>query len=157
MTRAVLAIIAALWIALGSTLAVTPREMLTDPVLEGRARAISQGLRCLVCQNQSIDDSNAELAHDLRVLVRERLVAGDSDAEVVQYIVDRYGQFVLLKPPVEPSTYLLWLSPAIVLLLGLAGIVAYFARRRRDSGEVVPLSAEERAQLAKLLERDAER
>jgi cytochrome c-type biogenesis protein CcmH len=157
MTRAALAIIAALWISLGSTLAVTPQEMLADPVLEGRARAIGQGLRCLVCQNQSIDDSNAELAHDLRVLVRQRLVAGDSDAEVVQYVVDRYGQFVLLKPPVEPSTYLLWLSPAIVLLLGLAGVAAYLVRRRRDSGEVVPLSAEERVQLAKFLERDAKR
>src|SRR5262249_45079106 len=94
---------------LGSAaLAVEPNEMLSDPTLEARARDISKGLRCLVCQNESIDDSGADLAHDLRVLVRERLTAGDSDAQVVDYLVKRYGDFVLLKPPVAPRTWLLW-------------------------------------------------
>jgi cytochrome c-type biogenesis protein CcmH len=157
MKSTALVIIAVLWLSLGSALAVTPQEMLADPALEARARTIGQGLRCLVCQNQSIDDSNAELAHDLRVLVRERLVAGDSDAQVVRYIVDRYGQFVLLKPPVEPSTYLLWLSPVIVLVLGLAGVIAYLGRRRKDAAESAPLSEAERALLARLLDEGGKR
>ncbi|HYB10848.1 MAG TPA: cytochrome c-type biogenesis protein [Alphaproteobacteria bacterium] len=157
MMRTILAMIAVLWMALGLAHAVTPQEMLADPALEARARAIGQGLRCLVCQNQSIDDSNADLAHDLRVLVRQRLMAGDSDAQVVQYIVERYGQFVLLKPPVEPATYLLWLSPGIVFLIGLVGAVAYVRKRQRDLGEVPPLTIEEQRHLAKLLKSDGER
>ena len=132
-------------------LAVQPSEMLADPRLEARARAIGEELRCLVCQNQSIDDSNADLAHDLRVLVRERLVAGDSDAQAVKYIVDRYGQFVLLKPPVEPATYALWLAPALLVLLGAAGIAVYL-RRRRAASEPPALSAAEEAELKRLLE-----
>lgn len=100
--------------------AVEPDEMLKDPALEARARAISRELRCLVCQNQSIDDSNAGLAHDLRVLVRERLKAGDSDAQVMAFITARYGDFVLLRPPFKPTTYVLWLGPLAVFLMGLA-------------------------------------
>ncbi len=106
-------------------LAVEPSERLTDPALEARARAISATLRCLVCQNKSIDDSNADLAHDIRVLVRRRLLAGDTDAQARQAIVDRYGQFVLLNPPVEPVTYLLWFGPAAMLLAGFATVVIW--------------------------------
>jgi len=132
-------------------LAVQPSEILADPKLEARARAISEELRCLVCQNQSIDESDADLAHDLRVLLRERLLVGDSDAQAVKYIVDRYGQFVLLKPPVEPATYALWLSPLLLVLFGAAGIVVYL-RRRRAQLEPAALSAAEEAELKRLIE-----
>ena len=108
---------------------VLPEEMLKDPALELRARDISQGLRCLVCQNQAIDDSNAPLAKDLRMIVRERLTAGDNDAQVFDYIVQRYGNYVLLKPPFEADTYLLWLSP--FLLLAIALTTAYFFMRQQ--------------------------
>jgi cytochrome c-type biogenesis protein CcmH len=131
--------------------AVVPSEMLADPALEARAREISKELRCLVCQNQSIDESNADLAHDLRVLVRQRLTAGDSDAQVIAYVVDRYGQFVLLKPLVEPATYLLWLTPVLAVVLGAAGIVVYM-RRRGIAVEPPSLSAAEEARLKKILE-----
>jgi len=132
-------------------LAVQPSEMLADPKLEARARSISEELRCLVCQNQSIDESDADLAHDLRVLLRERLLAGDSDAQAIKYIVDRYGQFVLLKPPVEPATYALWLSPLLLVLFGAAGIAVYL-RRRRAQLEPAALSAAEEAELKRLIE-----
>lgn len=139
----------------GGAVAVEPDEMLADPALEVRARALSKGLRCLVCQNESIDTSNAGLARDLRILVRERLVAGDSDAEVKAYLVARYGDFVLLKPPVKPRTYILWFGPALIVLLGAAGIAVYFRRRRRaveDPARSTPLSPEEEARLARLLD-----
>ncbi len=132
--------------------AVTPGEMLSDPALEARARAISQGLRCLVCQNQSIDDSNADLAHDLRVLVRDRLTAGDSDIQVVDYVVARYGQFVLLKPPIEPATYILWFGPVLIVVLGLAGAFIYIRRRGAEPGDLSPLSGEEKERLARLID-----
>lgn len=148
--------LAASLVSAAPALAVRPDEMLADPALETRARTISQELRCLVCQNQSIDESNADLAHDLRVLVRERLKAGDSDRQVIRYIVDRYGQFVLLKPPLEPETYLLWLSPAAILLLGGIGAAAYLRRRRALRDDATPLSAEEEARLARLLEDEGE-
>ncbi len=136
--------------------AVEPNEMLADPALEARAREISRGLRCVVCQNESIDESNADLAHDLRVLVRERLVAGDSDQQVVQFIVDRYGDFVLLRPPVKPETYLLWGSPAIMLLVA-AAIIAMYLRRHRSGGAVPqPLTAEEKARVDALLKADVD-
>jgi len=130
--------------------AVNPSEMLADPVLEERARAISEHLRCLVCQNQSIDDSDAELARDLRILVRERLSAGDSDAAATQYIVDRYGEYVLLNPVVAPHTLLLWVTAPLVLLIG--GIVVFVGMRRRRVLPPPPaaLSAEEAAALEKL-------
>lgn len=136
----------------GPVLAVQPDEMLSDPKLETRARAISQELRCLVCQNQSIDDSNADLAHDLRVLVRARLETGDDDEEVLRYVVNRYGAFVLLKPPVEPATYLLWFGPALLLAVGALGALLHLRRRRRALPEALPLSGDEGARLKRLLE-----
>ncbi len=110
-------------------LAVEPDEMLKDPALEARARDISKDLRCLVCQGQSIDDSDADLAKDLRVLVRQRLTAGDTDDQVRQYLKDRYGDFILLKPPVEQKTLLLWLTPLVMLGAGLA-VAGAFIRKR---------------------------
>ena len=112
-----------------SALAVMPDEVLSDPALEQRARIISQDVRCLICQNQSIDDSNAPLAKDLRVIVRERLKQGDSDEQVFQYLVARYGNFVLLKPPIESDTYLLWAGPFILLLIAL-GIATLYLRQQ---------------------------
>ena len=150
MMRVLALILGILWAT--SAQAVLPNEMLADPGLEARAREISKELRCLVCQNQSIDESNAGLAHDLRVLVRERLEAGDSDAQVVAYIVDRYGQFVLLKPRIEPATYLLWLTPALSIVLGATGIVVYLRRRRGSAVETAALSAAEQARLKRILE-----
>ena len=148
---ALLVLTAALWSP--PARAVLPDEMLADPALEARARDISQELRCLVCQNQSIDDSNAPLARDLRLLVRERLKAGDGDRAVIDYVTDRYGDFARLKPPFQPNTWLLWLGPLAVALLGATG-VAWRLRSRRAAGEPAspPLSAEERQRLARLLE-----
>ena len=128
--------------------AVRPDEMLANPVLEHRAREISQQLRCLVCQNESIDESNADLAHDLRVLVRKRLVAGDTDKQVIAYIVARYGDFVLLKPPFKATTLVLWLAPGVILAAGAAGL---WLMRRRAVPPEAPLSEDERARLARLL------
>ena len=113
--------------------AVTPDEVLSDPVLETRARDISKHLRCVVCQNQSIDDSHADLAKDLRLLVRERLKAGDSDAETIKYITDRYGDFVLLKPPVKEATLLLWAGPEIFLAIGIIGVFLMLRRPRKSA------------------------
>ena len=130
--------------------AVEPAERLADPALEARARALSQELRCLVCQNQSIDESNADLAHDLRVLLRQRLMAGDTDRQVLDYVVARYGVFVLLDPPFAPATYLLWLTPP-ALVLGAGIFLVVRARRRRPDPELPALSDEERARAALLL------
>jgi len=116
--------------------AVNPSEILKDPVLEKRARAISKGLRCVVCQNQSIDDSDAQLARDLRVLVREQLVAGDSDQAVVDYVVSRYGDFVLLRPPVKAATLVLWFGPVVIALIGAMGLVLFFRRQKRYAAEI---------------------
>jgi cytochrome c-type biogenesis protein CcmH len=148
--RFVLALVAALVLG-GPASAVQPDEVLKDPALEKRAREISAGLRCLVCQNQSIDDSDAQLAKDLRLLVRERLVAGDTNREVESFLVQRYGEFVLLKPTFGTHTLLLWLTPALVLVLG--GIGAYMAMRRR-AWPAVALDAEEQKALEELLKRD---
>ena len=135
------------------SLAVLPDERLADPALEARARALSQELRCMVCQNQSIDDSNADLAHDLRVLVRERLSAGDSDAQVLAYLTSRYGDYVLLKPPIKPTTWLLWFGPPLLLLAGGAAMLLAWRRRRSDApAGSAPLSADEQARLARLLD-----
>ena len=130
--------------------AVEPAERLAEPALEARARALSQELRCLVCQNQSIDESNADLAHDLRVLLRQRLAAGDTDRQVLDYVVARYGVFVLLDPPFAPATYLLWLTPP-ALLLGAGTLLVLRARRRRPDPELPALSEEERDRAALLL------
>lgn len=138
--------------------AVNPSEVLKDPLLEKRARALSVNIRCLVCQNQSIDDSNADLARDLRVLVRERLVAGDSDTEVLDYLIARYGDFVMLKPPFKGSTYILWFGPLLVFVLAASGLVVFFRRRQRQfaTGDDAParLSSEERDRLTRLLDKD---
>jgi cytochrome c-type biogenesis protein CcmH len=130
-------------------LAVAPAEVLADPALEARARVISADLRCLVCQNQSIDDSDADLAKDLRLIVRERLVAGDTDAEVVQYVVDRYGEFVLLKPVIGPHTMVLWAAAPLVLIVGGIALLIGVSRRRRAAADA-PLTEEEAAALAEL-------
>jgi len=138
-----------------AAVAVEPDERLADPALEARARALSSELRCLVCQNQSIDDSSADLAHDLRVLIRERLTAGDSDAQVLQFMVRRYGDFILLRPPVKPDTYLLWFGPFAVLTLGALGAAVYLRRSRRTPPQApAPLSTDERRKLDKLLAED---
>lgn len=135
--------------------AVNPREMLKDPALEARAREISKDLRCLVCQNQSIDDSDADLARDLRKLVRERLAAGDDDRAVVDYVVSRYGDFVLLTPPFKGATYALWLGPAAIALAGLLVLAAVYHRHRPGPGTpkagAAPLTAEEKRRLKTLL------
>ncbi len=112
------------------TQAVNPTEMLGNTLLEKRARHISKDIRCVVCQNQSIDDSDAPLARDLRVLIRQRLVEGDSDQEVISYLVSRYGDFVLLKPPVKGATLFLWFGPVVFALVGLLGIILYFRRQK---------------------------
>jgi cytochrome c-type biogenesis protein CcmH len=133
--------------------AVQPDEILKDPALESRARALSQELRCMVCQNQSIDDSDAPLAKDLRVLVRERLTAGDTDNQVINFLVARYGEFVLLKPRVSAHTLLLWLAPFVVLVLAGIGFVAA-GRRARTPLTTEKLTADEEARLAALVKPD---
>jgi len=139
-------------------LAVLPDEKLPDPAQELRAREISKELRCLVCQNESIDDSNAPLARDLRILVRERIASGDSDTQVLSFIHDRYGDFVLLRPPVKPYTWVLWYGPFVLLALGLLGSGLYLHKRRREvaaaTGPAQGLTAEEEARLAALLAED---
>ena len=145
--RLVLALLTLFWLALPA-FAVNPDEMLADPALEARARTISEGLRCLVCQNESIDESNADLAREIRIIVRERLTAGDTDAEVVQYLVDRYGEYVLLKPVFAPHTLILWTAAPIVLLIG--GIAIVFAARRKRVVTQAALTDEERRALEEL-------
>ena len=132
--------------------AVQPDEVLQDPALEARARAISANLRCLVCQNQSIDDSDAPLAKDLRLLVRERLKAGDSDPEIVDFVVARYGEFVLLKPRLTPHTLILWFATPALFLAALAAIALALRRRRSAAAAPAPLSREEKRRLKQILE-----
>jgi cytochrome c-type biogenesis protein CcmH len=153
----------AIWLAVagflacgGAAWAVQPDEVMADPAQEARARELSRELRCMVCQNQSIDDSEASLARDLRLLVRERIAAGDSNAQVIDFLVARYGAFVLLKPPLKPDTLLLWLLPPVVLVGG--GIALRWQVRRKAAGAtqaggpaVMPLTAEEEARLAGLI------
>jgi len=136
----------------GTTLAVKPDEMLADPALEARARALSEGLRCMVCQNQSIDESDADLARDLRILVRQRLVAGDTDQQVMDYVVSRYGEFVLLKPRFDLRNALLWGTPALLLLVG--GVFIVLTARSRRPLATKSLSADEQAALDAILHRD---
>ncbi|SFA78867.1 cytochrome c-type biogenesis protein CcmH [Poseidonocella pacifica] len=134
----------------GPVFAVQPDEVLDDPVLEERARDISGGLRCLVCRNESIDESNAPLARDLRLLVRERLVAGDSDAETVAFITERFGEYVLLKPQTGGSNWILWGAGPAMLLVALL-LAALYMRGRSTGAEAAPLTAEEEARLRKVL------
>jgi cytochrome c-type biogenesis protein CcmH len=149
-----LVLVAATLASAAPSFAVQPDEILPDPVLEARARGLSHQLRCMVCQNQSIDDSDAPLAHDLRVLVRDRLKAGDTDPQVIDFLVARYGEFVLLKPRFEWHTLPLWLAPIGILLIGGITLVAAVRRRRRDGGarreSPVPLTEREQARLAEL-------
>ncbi len=141
-------------IALGAApaLAIGVGEALDDPVLEARARAMGKELRCLVCQNQSIDDSDADLARDLRRLVRERLMAGENEAQIKAYLVSRYGDFILLKPPFKAKTYALWLGPAVILLLAGGGAALYLRRQARRPETAAPLTADERRRLETLLD-----
>ena len=131
--------------------AVNPDEVLKDPALEARARQLSAGLRCLVCQNQSIDDSNADLAKDLRLLVRQRLVAGDTNEEVIDYLVSRYGEFVLLKPRFDVATLALWGTPVVVLIAGI-GSAVFSVRSRRGRKGPATLSPDEEAAIAKVVD-----
>jgi len=137
-----------LWLAMPA-FAVQPDEMLADAALEARARALSAQLRCMVCQNQSIDDSDADLARDLRILVRERLTAGDSDRQVIDFVVARYGEFVLLKPAFSVRNALLWGTPLLLLLVG-GGFMLLRARQGRKPSAPSPLTPEEEARLAEL-------
>ncbi|CDZ29395.1 cytochrome c-type biogenesis protein CcmH [Neorhizobium galegae] len=149
------------WVALAMILAllaplpafaVNPDEVLSNPVLEQRARNLSAQLRCMVCQNQSIDDSNAELARDLRVLVRERLTNGDTDEQVIDYVVSRYGEFVLLKPRLSAKTVILWATPVLLLLVGAIAILV-FVRTRPSQRAVAALTTEEQARIEELLKK----
>ena len=128
--------------------AVQPDEVLADPALEARARALSDGLRCVVCRNESIDESNADLARDMRIVLRERLVAGDTDAQAVAFLVDRFGEYILLRPPATGTNLILWATPALLALLGAIAVVGVMRRR---TAAPAPLSPEERARLDALL------
>lgn len=152
MSRKLLAFAAILFFALMPSLsfAVAPGEMLKDPKLEARARALSAELRCLVCQNESIDESRAPLAHDLRILIRQHIAAGESNREIKAYLVARYGDFILLKPPVKLETLLLWGAP-ILILIGGGGAILLSLRIRAPAAKPAALSAAEEAKLAKLL------
>jgi cytochrome c-type biogenesis protein CcmH len=150
--RRAAALVCALAFAAGHAWAVLPDEQLKDPKLEARARAIGSELRCVVCQNQTIDDSDADLARDLRILLRERLVAGDTDQQAIDFIVKRYGDFVLMKPPLNGETWLLWLGPALLVAIG-AGAVAIYWRGRKQA--LPPLSDQERAALDQVGRGDA--
>jgi cytochrome c-type biogenesis protein CcmH len=154
--QVLLACVVALGLPAAPIAATNPDEILADPALEQRARELSKQLRCLVCQNQSIDDSDADLARDLRRLVREQLVAGKSDAEIVDYLRARYGDFVLLSPPVRPATWGLWFGPVLVLAVAAGGAAVYLARRRRaETSPAAPLSTEERRRLEALLREES--
>jgi cytochrome c-type biogenesis protein CcmH len=146
------ALIALLMALAAPAAAVTPDEIMKDPALEARARNLSQELRCMVCQNQSIDDSEASLAKDLRVLVRERLSQGDSDKQVLDFLVARYGAFVLLKPPLELHTLLLWGLPPMALLVGIVALLVMARRRRTANVQPAGLSPAEQKRVATLVE-----
>ena len=156
MIRAILLSVTLLFAALAPAYAVRPDEILPDPALEARARTISSELRCMVCQNQSIDDSDAPLARDLRILVRDRLKAGDSDSSVRAFLTARYGDFILLKPPLKFETALLWTGPGLILVLGALFIL--FRRSRKDSvaASDAELTPGERAELSSILSSDHE-
>ena len=148
-------VILLLFVLVTPALAIQPDEILEDKLLEERARVISKELRCLVCQNQSIDDSDAPLARDLRVLVRERLQAGESDEKVIKFVVDRYGDFVLLRPPIKASTLALWISPIAILIAGVILLLMRFRKQEKNMPvKVEPLSSEETKKLEAALGKD---
>lgn len=155
MRRALLGVSVVLMMAASAAYAVQPDEIMSDPVKEARARDLSRELRCMVCQNQSIDDSEAPLAKDLRILVRERIAAGDSDAQVIDFLVARYGEFVLLKPQLNLHTWILWLLPPLVLAGGGAALWMQARRRRKSAPDedsaLLKLTAEEEARLERLI------
>lgn len=151
--RVVLSLLMLVWLILPAA-AVEPSEMLKDPVLEARARVISAELRCLVCKNQSIDGSNAQLAKDLRILVRERLVQGETNEQVINYVVSRYGDFVLLNPPFKSYTYALWYGPPVFIIFGIFVVIMIFRRNRRPASPAIGLSDEEHQRLESLLDDD---
>ena len=135
--------------------AVQPNEVLSDPELEARARTLSKDIRCLVCQNQSIDDSNAGLARDLRVLVRQRLTKGDSDEQIFDFLVNRYGDFVLLKPPVKSSTYALWYGPIVIFIFGVIGLIVFLrGRRPLAASQTAALSVDEERRISALFDKN---
>lgn len=146
MRRLLVSVLALIYSAAG---AVEPDELFDDPALEARARAISREIRCVVCQSESIDDSNAPLARDLRLLIRERIKSGDSDREVMEYLAARYGDYVLLKPRVQNNTLVLWIAPAVAGFAGL-GAAWWFLKRRREEKTLKPLTRDELEALAKL-------
>lgn len=152
MSRLALALAAMLALS-APAFAADPSEMLKDPGLEKRAQVLGKDLRCLVCQNESIEDSNADLARDLRIIVRERISAGDSDEQVRRFVVDRYGDYVLLKPPFKASTLVLWLGPFLLFALGLAVVWGFYQRRGREAEALrpAPLSPDEKRRLDALL------
>ncbi len=150
-----LAMIGLMFCLAGSALAVNPDERLSDPALEARARVISAGLRCLVCQNETIDESGADLAHDIRKFVRRRLALGETDAQVTGDIVDRYGEFVLLLPPVRRETWVLWFGPPMLLIAGLLGAAFWLRRGGANVLASAPLTEDEQRRLA-LLNPDSE-
>lgn len=149
--RSILTAIGLVCALIGPLAALTPSEMFDDPAQEARAREIGRQLRCVVCQNQSIFDSNAGLAHDLRAVVRERMEAGDSDTEILTYVADRYGDYVLLNPRVTGQTIVLWLAPAALLILGGLGAASY-VRRRRVPADAVPMSDEDLREAQRVLQ-----
>jgi cytochrome c-type biogenesis protein CcmH len=137
--------------------AVEPDEIMEDPAMEARAREVSKDLRCVVCQNQSIDDSTSGIAKKMRILVRDRIAKGDSNQEVKDYLVSRYGDFVLLKPPVKAKTMVLWFGPAIMFVIGLFGMIYYYRRRSNETPQTAgaaPLDADEQARLDALLKEE---
>jgi cytochrome c-type biogenesis protein CcmH len=159
LVAALFAVIAALGpvtISGPASAATSPDEVLEDPALEARARNLAKELRCLVCQNQSIDDSDAGLARDLRQIVRERLLAGDTDTEIIDYVTARYGDFVLLRPPVKLSTLILWYGPPVIFVIAIIAIIFYLRRRRHDDVAEVPppLTDEDQEKLDRLLNRE---
>ena len=145
-------LLALLLIAAAAAKAVQPDEILQDPTLEARARALSRDLRCMVCQNQSIDDSDAPLARDLRILVRDQIKTGASDQQVLDFLVERYGEFVLLRPRLAPHTALLWLVAPVALISGAIVLIAFARRRTKAAGDAAQLTPVETARLARLLE-----
>ena len=158
MRAAILAILCVFFLPIGGAIAVQPNEVLKDSELEARARNLSKDIRCLVCQNQSIDDSNADLARDLRVLVRERLSEGDSDEQILDFLVKRYGDFVLLKPPVKASTYALWYGPIVIFVLGVIGLVVFMRGRRPTAAtQTLALSKDEERRISALLDENKQK